>query len=358
MLDTDTTKPVMVTGATGYVAGWLVKKLLDEGFTVHAAVRDPDNKSKVAHLLKATSEAPGELKFFKADLLSEGSYFEAMQGCQVVFHTASPFTSKIKDPQKDLVEPAQLGTRNVLESVNKTPSVKRVVLTSSCAAIYGDNADRDLTPNGIFTEDLWNNSSSLKHQPYSYSKTLAEKEAWKINEAQNQWELVVVNPSLVIGPGLNPNATSESFSLIKQLGDGSMKSGVPQMGIGVVDVRDLAEAHFNAAFCKKAKGRYIISAHSTDLKELAETLLPKYGQNYPIPRKTLPKFLVWLLGPILDKNLTRRMVIKNVNIPWKADNSKGIQELNLSYRPLENSMNDFFQQMIDNKFFESKTESM
>jgi len=83
----------------------------------------------------------------------------------------------VVDPQKELVDPAKLGTRNVLEEVNRTPSVKKVVLTSSCAAVYSDNADLENTPNGIFTEDIWNTSSSLKHQPYSYSKTLAEKEA-------------------------------------------------------------------------------------------------------------------------------------------------------------------------------------
>jgi len=123
------------------------------------------------------------------------------------------------------------GTRNVLEEVNRTPSVKRVVLTSSCAAIYGDNADLKNTPNGIFTEDIWNTSSSLEQQAYSYSKTLAEKEAWKINKKQTRWDLVTINPSLVVGPGINPHATSESFKLVKQFGDGSMKAGAPLLEI-------------------------------------------------------------------------------------------------------------------------------
>ncbi|MCB1175872.1 MAG: NAD(P)H-binding protein, partial [Leptospiraceae bacterium] len=93
----DTTKPVLVTGATGYVAGWVVKRLLDEGLTVHAAVRDPDNQEKLKYLNALVDTAPGKIKYFKADLLDEGSFAQAMQGCQVVFHTASPFTSKIKD---------------------------------------------------------------------------------------------------------------------------------------------------------------------------------------------------------------------------------------------------------------------
>ena len=132
----NTTAPVMVTGATGYVAGWLVKELLDAGATVHAPVRDPSNPAKIGHLLKLAETAPGTIKFFKADLLDEGSYAEAMTGCEVVFHTASPFTSNITDPQTDLVDPALLGTRNVLTEATKTPSVRRVVVTSSCAHLW------------------------------------------------------------------------------------------------------------------------------------------------------------------------------------------------------------------------------
>lgn len=198
----DKEAPVMVTGATRDVAGWLVKKLLDEGFTVHAPVRGPENQEKLRYLNKVSGETPGEIKYFKADLLDEGSYKEAMAGCQIVFHTASPFFTSVTDPQKELVDPAQLGTRNVLEEVNRTPAVKRVVLTSSCAAIYGDNADLKATPNGIFTEKIWNTSSSLEHGAYSYSKTVAEKEAWEINKKQDIWDLVVINPTLVIGPGI------------------------------------------------------------------------------------------------------------------------------------------------------------
>jgi len=350
MVQIDTSAPVMVTGATGYVAGWLVKRLLDEGLTVHAAVRDPGNEDKLKYLNEIADLTRGTIRYFKADLLDEGSYAEAMAGCAIVFHTASPFFLGARDPQKELVEPARLGTRNVLEEVNRTPSVRRVVLTSSCAAIYGDNADLADTPEGVFTEEQWNTTSSLDHQPYSYSKTVAEREAWTIHDKQDRWDLVVINPSFVIGPGINPYGTSESFNLVKQFGDGTLKTGMPRIGMGVVDVREVAEAHLRAAFTATARGRYIISAHDSDFFELARCLADRYGEDYPIPRRAMPKWLVWLVGPLIDKSLTRKMVERNVDLPWRADNGKGIRELGMSYRPVEESITDFFQQMIDSGY--------
>ena len=346
----NTSAPVLVTGATGYVASWLVKRLLDEGFVVHAAVRNPDNQEKLVYLNKLAEQSPGKIRYFKADLLEQGSYAEAMQGCEVVFHTASPFTLAADDPQKELIDPAQLGTRNVLTQANSTESVKRIVVTSSCAAIYGDNADLSNTEKNQFTEADWNSTSSLAHQPYSYSKTLAEQEAWRIAESQDRWKLVVINPSLVLGPGINPFATSASFSLIQQFGDGTMKSGMVDLGIGAVDVRDVAEAHMKAGFNPDAQGRHIVSGYNTDFPEFAKILRNQFGEAYPFPTKSLPKWLVWLVGPFLAKNTTRKYIARNVGLPFVADNSKSIRELGLSYRPLKTSLVEMFQQLIDNEW--------
>jgi dihydroflavonol-4-reductase len=196
-LEIDRCKPVLVTGATGYVAGWVIKRLLEEGLTVHGTVRDASKTERLAYLHELTEGTEGTLKLFSADLTEEGSFAEAMAGCETVFHIASPYIIEVDDPQRDLIEPAVGGTRNVLEEVNRTPSVTRVVLTSSCAAIYGDNIDLASTPNGVFTEEVWNTSSSPTHQPYSYSKAMAEKKAWEIHDAQSRWRLVVMNPPAI-----------------------------------------------------------------------------------------------------------------------------------------------------------------
>jgi dihydroflavonol-4-reductase len=332
----------------------LVEKLLQEGHTVHAAVRDPDNRKKLQYLDGLAEKLPGSIRYFKTDLLEQGSYAEAMAGCELVFHTASPFTVDVKDPMKELIEPAKLGTRNVLEQANQTPSVKRVVVTSSCAAIYGDNTDLKETPNGVFTEEIWNTSSSVEHQAYSYSKTVAEREAWEINGKQDRWDLVTVNPSLVMGPGINPHGTSESISMMKQFGDGTLKSGAPRWGFGFVDVRDLAEAHYRAGYTPAAKGRYIVSGHNSDLADLAIPLREHFGAAYPFPKRAMPKWLVWLVGPMANKTMTRKVVSLNIGLPWKGDNSKGVRELGLTYRPLDETVVDFFQQLVDSGVFNSR----
>jgi len=348
-------KPVMVTGANGYVASWLVKKLLDNGITVHAAVRSPENDKKVGHLKAAAANSKGTLKFFKADLLTPNAYKAAMQDCELVYHTASPFTTDVKDPQKELIVPAVQGTANVLNTAKEVDSIKRIVVTSSCAAIYTDCIDTVNAPNGQLTEDVWNTTASLDYQPYSYSKTLAEKKAWEIAESQNQWDLVTINPCFVLGPAMNPkNSTSETINILKMLGGGEMKMGAPKIGTGIVDVRDVAEAHYQAGFRPTASGRYLTAAHESNFLEMGTVLLPKYGDRFPLPTRALPKWLLMIVGPFTNKLFTRKFIRNNVNIPWKADNSKIKRELGIKFKPLKETMEDSFQVLIDEGILTAK----
>lgn len=341
----DTSAPVLVTGATGYVAGWIVRRLLEEGYTVHGTVRDPDNAGKVGHLTAMGEELPGTLRLFAADLTKPGSFDAAMEGVRTVFHTASPFSTTVDDPQRDLVEPALDGTRTVLDSATRAGSVRRVVLTSSCAAIYGDNADVAEAPGGILTEDVWNTSSTLDHQPYSYSKTVAERAAWEIAAGQDGWDLVVVNPAFVVGPALSDAPTSDSFNLLRQIADGSFRSGVPHLELGVVDVRDVAEAHLRAAFLPGAEGRHIVYAEVLSLLDMAEALRAELGEGWPLPAREMPRWLVWLVGPMANRSITRRMVGRNMGLAWRADNSKSREALGLDYRPVRPALAEMVVQM-------------
>jgi nucleoside-diphosphate-sugar epimerase len=342
----DKTKPVLVTGGSGYMASWIVKMLLEEGINVNATVRDPLNVQKVEHLTALSKVSRGKLKLFKADLLDLGSFDEPMQGCELVMHTASPFfITRIKNPEEELIRPAKEGTRNVLEAVKRTPTVKRVVLTSSAAAIYGDNVDVKLIPGGLFTEKEWNVTSSAEYNPYSYSKTIAEKEAWIIAKEQDRWDLVTINPGWILGPSLSKRKDSMSISTMIQLGDGTFSTGVPELWSGIVDVRDVASAHIKAGFTPKASGRHIIVSGEASLFDLANILRNHFGNAYPFPRRQAPKFLFWLIAPMLG--YTRKYVSRNVGQQIKFDNSHSKADLGISYIPIEQTVKDHFQQILN-----------
>jgi nucleoside-diphosphate-sugar epimerase len=177
---------------------------------------------------------------------------------------------------------------------------------------------------------------------------LAEKKAWEIEKSQGQWDLVTINMPLVLGPAMNPaNTTSESMNILKMLGGGELKMGAPKLGLGVVDVRDVAEVHFRAGFRPEAKGRYITAAHETNLLKMAAVLLPKYGHKYPLPKRAMPKWLLMIIGPMANKLFSRKFIKNNVNIPWRADNSKVRRDLKMEFMPLKETMEDSFQVLID-----------
>ena len=150
MTEINLSRPILVTGGSGYIASWIIKFLLENGQDVKATVRDKSNEEKVGHLVKMGEKYSGKLELFEADLLQSGSFEDAMMGSELVVHNASPFKLwGIKDPQKELITPALEGTRNVLYTANKTQSVKRIVLTSSVVAVFGDAIDIRNTPNGL-----------------------------------------------------------------------------------------------------------------------------------------------------------------------------------------------------------------
>ena len=224
--------PILVTGGTGYIGSYVVKDLLEKGNTVRLTVRDKSKKEKYQFLKNIAKKSNGTLEIWEADLLKEGSYDEAVEGCDSIAHMASPFILNIKDAQLDLVDPAVKGTINVLEAANKSSTVKKVVLTSSTVAIYGDGIDMRNQHLSSFTEEQFNTSSTIDHQPYPFSKVQAEKKAWEIANNQSSWELVVLNPSFVMGPSLATGSQSESLKFMADMLSGKLKLGAAELYFG------------------------------------------------------------------------------------------------------------------------------
>ncbi|XP_073026156.1 phenylacetaldehyde reductase-like [Primulina eburnea] len=269
-------KVVCVTGASGYIASWLVKLLLQRGYTVKATVRNLNDLNKVAHL-KEFEGAEERLHLFEANLIEDGSFDSAVHGCEGVFHTASPAFLETTNPQAELIEPAVKGTLNVLKSCSKESSVRRVVLTSSVAAVTFNF--RSKGPEVIVDETWFSDPVFCEEIKswYCLSKTLAEEAAWKFSE-ENGIDLVVINPGYTIGPLLQPtlNYTSEAFlNLIKG------KGGFPSYRF--VDVRDVAQAHILGFEKPSASGRYLLVERSLTCSEALE-ILQKIYPSMDVPK--------------------------------------------------------------------------
>ncbi|XP_010475786.1 PREDICTED: cinnamoyl-CoA reductase 1 [Camelina sativa] len=261
-------KVACVTGASGYIASWIVKLLLLRGYTVKATVRDPNDRKKTEHLL-ALDGAKERLKLFKAELLEEGSFQHAIDGCDSVFHTASPVTLTVSsDPQIELIDPAVNGTINVLRTCTKVSSVKRVILTSSMAAVLAP--ETQLGPNDVVDETFFTDPSFAeeKKQWYVLSKALAEDAAWRFAKA-NEMDLIVLNPGLVIGPVLH-SSLNFSVAVIAELMKG--KNPFNTIHHRFVDVRDVALAHVKALETPSANGRYIIDGPVVAMNDIQNVL--------------------------------------------------------------------------------------
>ncbi|KAI5387949.1 hypothetical protein KIW84_073876 [Lathyrus oleraceus] len=300
-LKSEEAKVVCVTGASGYIASWIVKFLLQRGYTVKATVRDPSNPNKVNHLLKLDG-AKERLQLFKADLLEDGSFDSAIQGCHGVFHTASPVQFGVDDPQvkspsfhrvnnnknnimfswfqKEIIDPAVKGTMNVLKSCAKSPSVKRFVFTSSIVTALYSGKPRN--PEAVVDETWFSNPDFLRNKKmwYQFAKTLAEEVATKFL-TENNIDCIVMNPAMTIGPLLQPEI-NESSTLILDLINGS--ETFTNAAVAWINVKDVAIAHILAYEDSSASGRYCLSERVIHFSELTKIL----GHMYPtlqIPNK-------------------------------------------------------------------------
>lgn len=316
-------KVVCVTGASGYIASWVVKFLLQRGYTVRATVRDPSNSNRVDHLLKLDG-AKERLLLFKADLLVEGSFDSVIQGCHGVFHTASPVHFVVTDPQTQLIDPAVKGTLNIVKSCAKSPSVKRVVLTSSIAtALY---SGKPRTPEVEVDETWFSNQDFLWQNKmwYQFAKTSAEEAATKFL-TENNIDYVVMNPAVAIGPLLQ-SEINESSTLILDLINGS--ETYMNAAFGWINVKDIANAHIQAYENASASGRYCLVERVIHFSELAKILRDMY------PTLQIP-----------DKCADDKPLMQTFQVSKEKAKTLGVE-----FIPLEVSLKEIVESFKDKKF--------
>jgi dihydroflavonol-4-reductase len=325
---------VLISGAGGFIASHTVAALLEAGLDVIGTVRRPDDAAATAHL-RALPGADERLPHVAADLLRPGAFDEPAAAADYVIHMASPFHMTVADPQRDLVEPAVRGTRAMLEACLRSSRVKRVVLTSSMAAIT-DEPD----PAHVLTEADWNEKSSLTRNPYYYSKAEAERAAWAFHaEHRPAWDLVVINPYIVIGPSL-AGTVNESNKLFVDLLNGVYPAIMP-LTWGFVDVRDVAEAHVRALTAPAASGRYLCAGETRSMREVVDFLkthgyaharLPSLGLD-----SSLGTRLAWLASFTQPKGVASYLRT-HLGRAIRYDNGKIRRDLGLAFRPLDASI--------------------
>lgn len=306
---------VLVTGASGYIAGFIIKALAAQGWQVRGAIRSSARAADV----RAALGLP-DLELVTCDLMSDAGWAEAMVGIDFVQHIASPIpTGEPRNPD-DLIIPAREGALRALRFAHAA-GVKRVVMTSSMAAIaYGHGEAR-----APFTEADWSNVDSLDAYAYIKSKTLAERAArdWMAASGQGM-EYVSINPAAVLGPVLGPDF-STSLEVVKKLLDGALP-GLPRLGFGVVDVRDVAELHITAMTTPGLDGeRFIAQGRFMWLREVAEVLKAGLGQQARrVPTRRLPD---WLLKLLANFDATVKMVVPELGRRREASAAHALKRL-------------------------------
>lgn len=283
---------VLVTGGSGFVGSHVVLQLLNAGYTVRTTVRSPDKERGVRSMLEDTgTKTEGRLSFFVADLLRDEGWFEACTGCDYVMHVASPLLATTNE--EEVIRPAVDGVLRVLRAA-RDASVKRVVLTSTCGAIYYGHPPR-AEP---FDETSWTNVDGGDMSAYVKSKALAERAAWDFMKTEGgALELSVINPSGIFGPALGPDYSS-SLDLIKRLLNGSLPA-CPDLWFGVVDVRDVADLHLRAMTAPEARGERFIATQggAVSMLEIAKVLKARLGEQAKrVPTRKLPNFIVKLIA--------------------------------------------------------------
>jgi dihydroflavonol-4-reductase len=328
---------VLVSGGSGYIAGFLIRQLVAEGWSVHTTIRDLAREAAVRQLLAVDN---GRLKFFAADLMHDAGWADAMAGCSHAAHVASPVPARAVKDANELIAPARDGALRALRAA-KAAGVRRFVMTSSVAAIaYGRGR-------GVhtFTEADWTDPARPGTTPYVQSKTLAERAArdWVARQGDGI-EYCSINPSVVLGPVWSRDY-SASVVIVKKLLDGSM-GACPDIGFGVVDVRDVADLHVRALAAPNMAGeRFIASGPFLKLREIADILRAQLGAE--ARQVTTRNMADWMVRVAALFNPLAKAVVGELGSVRNLDASHAKAVLGWAPRPVLQSIVDTARCLID-----------
>lgn len=331
-------KTVLVTGATGFVAGWCIARLIQQGFLVRSTVRSLSKEAAVRAAVGKIVDPGGRLSLHVADLISDPGWDQAMAGCDYVLHVASPLGGGVAGDRHSLVPAARDGTLRVLRSAVKA-GVKRVVMTSAAATTRPP-----LELNRISDETVWADPEDPQFDAYRVSKILAERAAWDFMRAGGSaTELTTILPGAVFGPILSDDNQS-SVQIIAGLLRGR-PALVPQLGFWVVDVRDLADLHITAMTSPEAAGERFIAANEfVWMADIGRMLRDRLGsRGAKAATRVLPNFLVRVLVPFMPQLKTLAPLIGR---RFGVSTEKARRVLGFSPRPAVETVVDCAESLI------------
>lgn len=323
---------VLVTGASGFVAQHVILQLLAKGYTVRGTLRSMKRADEVRKVLSAFDPRAQNIDFVEADLSSDAGWAEAVKDCTYVQHVASPIPAVLPKDEMVLIRPARDGALRVLKAA-KAAGVKRVVMTSSMAAVAYGHGDKRAE---VSDETIWSNPDGPDNTPYTKSKTIAERAAWDyVNGEGKGLELAVINPTGIMGPALSADV-STSLEIPIRLMNGKTP-GVPRLGFSLVDVRDVAECQVKAMEIPEAAGeRFLATEGFLWFADAAEVLRKKFpAYDAKIPKRKIPDFVLKLMAvfqPIYKQTVTE------LGRTRKASNAKASRVLGVKFRTAEEAL--------------------
>jgi nucleoside-diphosphate-sugar epimerase len=329
---------VCVTGAAGFIAGHTIVDLLNDGHVVHGTVRSLGDDAKRLHLDELKGRYPGRLELFEADLLEPGSLDAALEDCDALIHTAAAVRLTARDPQKQIIDVAVRGTQNALDSVARSPSVRRIVMTSSIAAVISHD-----TQDKTYSEDDWCSSDDVQKDPYGMGKTQSERLLWEFADKHaDRVQAVAINPSVVIGPPLAEHHIRSSLSFLRDLVGWTYPACAP-MRLHLVDVGDVSRGHVHALTSEKAVGhRIIFSNRQMSMLEISRVL----SRKYKTPGWTLPK-LIFFIAAHLDKRYSLHLARTSANLRYQFSTDRPSQLLGIELRNTEESILEAAETMVE-----------
>lgn len=328
-------KTILVTGGTGFLAGWVIRYLLEDGYAVRAAVRAMKKSGKVVDMLQAESVPTERLSFAVADLGSPDGWAEAVRGVNAVIHTASPLGGdNMDDPS--LIPVAVEGVEHVIGAA-VAAGIPKVVMTSSEAANYPDKKDS----NPAVNEDFWTDEHNRWATKYQISKLKAEQRAWEIVDAQEKTQLATILPSAILGPNMGGRASSTD-QIFTSLLTGSPS---PNVIYPVADVRDLARLHILAMESPKANGkRFIAESEEMTMPEMARILKEAYP-DYKVSTTVVPDFLIGLMAHFQP---AMKVLNTMIGLRYHRDASRARKLLGWNPRPAKQTVLDAAAYLVKN----------